>query len=306
MENKKINITSTLLEKGLDTAKSFLDGLIMPAIEETGLLLKDQVAMWRFKNQIRMLNKAKLYCEKNNISPKTISLKLLSPLLDYSGLEEDEILHDKWAILLSNMVDSEQNIENHVFPYILSQLSSNEFLVLEKVYDEKLERVARLTTELLEFKETRPRIEKEFEETLEALEQQIKQLRETNKNHIIDEIWELQKEKLKIENQQNSIKYKESSLNYHILKSEEVPYDSLKAFELSNVIRLGLVKEEKEFYANSQTLDIPYDRDYERNDSVNLDIDVESITENILTELGELFINACKDKQYQSTLYTTK
>ncbi len=98
---KKINITSTALEKGIDIAKDFLDKLVMPAIEETGLLLRDQVTLWKFKNQVTMLNKARLFCEKNNISTKQISLKLLCPLLAYSGIEEDEVLQDKWAILLS-------------------------------------------------------------------------------------------------------------------------------------------------------------------------------------------------------------
>lgn len=302
MENKKIDITSTVLEKGLDTAKSFLDKLIMPAIEETGLLLKDQVTLWKFKNQVSMLNKAKLHCEKNNISPKTISLKLLCPLLDYSGLEEDEILHDKWAILLSNMVDSEQNIENHVFPYILSQLSSNEFLVLEKVYDEKLDRVAKLSNELEKIKETRPQIEKELEEKIARIDLLILKIKKTSKNLFNNEIWELQKERRNFESQQSSIKYKESTLNHQIRKPETVPNYSLKEFELSNVIRLGLVKEEKEFYANSQTLEIPNDREYERSYiNVDLDIDVESNTDYILTELGELFINACKVKQHKSS-----
>src|SRR5687768_8495062 len=108
---KKINITSSAVEKALDGAKNFLGRLIVPAVEEAGLLLKVQVTLWRFKRQVGMLNKASTICEKNNISPKQISLKLLCPLLEYSGLEEDETLHDKWAILLSNMVDSEQNIE---------------------------------------------------------------------------------------------------------------------------------------------------------------------------------------------------
>lgn len=297
MDNKKIDITSTVLEKGIDTAKSFLDKLIMPAVEETGLLLKDQVTMWKFKNQVRMLNKAKLHCEKNNISPKTISLKVLCPLLDYSGLEEDEILHDKWAILLSNMVDSDQNIENHVFPYILSQLSSNEFLVLEKVYDEKQERVKKLTMELTEFRESRPKLETELELKITEIDRQIQEIKEATKRQFSNEIWELQKERRKFESQQTSIKHKESSLNYQLRKPETIPYDSLKEFELSNVIRLGLVKEEKEFYANSQTLEIPNDRESDRSYiNVDLDIDVESNTDNILTELGELFINACKVK----------
>lgn len=300
MSDKKIDITSTVLEKGIDTAKSFLDKLIMPAIEETGLLLKDQISMWKFKNQIRMLNKAKLHCEKNNINPKTISLKLLCPLLDYSGLEEDEVLHDKWAILLSNMVDSEQNIENHVFPYILSQLSSNEFLILEKVYDEKQLRVVKLTAELKEFRESKLPIEKEIETKISEAEKQIAHIKETIQKTFNNEIWELQKGKRESETQLLQLRQKESGLIYQIRKAEIIPYDSLKEFELSNIIRLGLAKEEKEFFANSQTLEIPNEREYDRSyTNIDLDIEVDSNTDNILTELGELFINACKDKRKQ-------
>jgi len=295
---KKIDITSTALEKGIDLAKDFLDKLVMPAVEETGLLLKDKVTLWKFKNQVRMLNKAKAYCEKNNISTKQVSLKLLCPLLDYSGIEEDEILQDKWAILLSNMVDSDQNIENHVFPYILSQLSTNEFLVLEKVYDDKLSRVEKYTKELEEFRKTRPELELKLTKEIEDLQSKINELEKT-KERPFNEIWELQKEKRKIESKLSSLKYKESSIQRNLNHSETVPYGSLKDFEMSNLIRLGVVKEEKDFYANSQTLEIPYDREpeFERSHlTVDLSIDVESNTDNILTELGELFINACKEK----------
>lgn len=295
---KKIDITSTALEKGIDLAKDFLDKLVMPAVEETGLLLKDKVTLWKFKNQVQMLNKAKAYCEKNNISTKQVSLKLLCPLLDYSGIEEDEILQDKWAILLSNMVDSDQNIENHVFPYILSQLSTNEFLVLEKVYDDKLARIEKYTKELEEFRKSRPELELKLTKEIEGIQSKINVLEKT-KERPFNEIWELQKEKRKIESKLNSLKYQESSIQRNINHSETVPYGSLKDFEISNLIRLGVVKEEKDFYANSQTLEIPYEREpeYERSHlTVDLSIDVESNTDNILTELGELFINACKEK----------
>ncbi|MCZ8354781.1 MAG: Abi-alpha family protein [Cyclobacteriaceae bacterium] len=297
MENKKIDITSTALEKGIDTAKEFLDKLIMPAIEETGLLLKDKVTMWKFKNQVRMLNKAKIYCEKNNISPKIISLKLLCPLLDYSGFEEDEILQDKWAVLLSNLVDSEQNIENHVFPYILSQLSSKEFQILDKVYDEKLERVRKLKIELEEFKAKRPELERQLNVKIAELNERIAQVELKTKALFNNEVWEIQKEKRKHESELHTIKHNESTIMFKIGRPATIPYDSLKEYELSNVIRLGLVKEEKEFYARSQTLEIPNDRDDDRRYiNIDLEIDVESDKDNILTELGELFINACKEK----------
>lgn len=296
---KKINITSTALEKGIDVAKDFLDKLVMPAIEETGLLLRDKVTLWKFKNQVTMLNKAKLFCEENNISTKQISLKLLCPLLDYSGIEEDEILQDKWAILLSNMVDSDQNIENHVFPYILSQLSTNEFLVLEKVYDDKQDRIAKYSLELDEFRKNKPKLELDINQEIEELQSKITHLESTEKRPF-NEIWELQKEKRTLESKLNSLKYKESSISRQIHYQESVPYGILQEFEISNLIRLGVVKEEKDFYANSQTLEIPYEREseYERSHlTVDLNIDVESNTDNMLTELGEIFINACKEKK---------
>ena len=300
MENTKIDITSTVLEKGLDTAKSFLDKLIMPAIEETGLLLKDQVTIWKFKNQVRMLNKAKLYCEKNNISPKTISLKLLCPLLDYSGLEEDEILHDKWAILLSNMVDSEQNIENHVFPYILSQLSSNEFLVLERAYEQKSERVTKLTKERLEYKESVPELEKEIEGRLKEIDKQIQELENNGDKADGYEIWLLKYKRKDIEKELSNIETKLFMFSYYMRTLEKISDDEIQDFELSNVIRLGLVKEVKDFYANSQTLEIPNDPENERSYiNVDLDIEVESDISNNLTELGELFFNACKEKKHR-------
>jgi hypothetical protein len=115
-----INISSTTIEKGIDFAKSFLDKLITPAIEEMGLLLKDQVSLWRFNNQVKILNKAKLICEANNIPIKSISPKILCPYLEQCSLEDDELLQEKWAHLLSNMVDSRKNIQINIFPYILS------------------------------------------------------------------------------------------------------------------------------------------------------------------------------------------
>ena len=69
----KIDITSTALEKGIDLAKDFLDKLITPSVEETGLLLRDKVTMWKFKNQVRMLNKVRTI-----VKSKRLTLKLSS------------------------------------------------------------------------------------------------------------------------------------------------------------------------------------------------------------------------------------
>src|SRR6185437_12520206 len=52
------------------------------------------------------------------------------PLLEYASLEEDPVLEAHWSTLLANLVDSEKNIDNHVFPYIMSQISSNEYKLI--------------------------------------------------------------------------------------------------------------------------------------------------------------------------------
>lgn len=292
---KKIDVSSSTIEKGIDLAKDFLDKLIAPAIEETGLLLKDKVTLWKFKNQVRMLNKAKAYCEKNNISYKTISLKLLCPLLDNAALEEDEILQDKWSILLSNMVDSDQNIENHVFPYVLGQISSNEFLILEKVIFEKNARIKKLKKDLDEFRNTRPIIEKELVNKIAEIGNQIEEEKTIEQRNFSDKIWELQRSKREFESKLNSLKYKENSISRAIKEPQKVPEENLREFELSNLIRLGLVKLVQETYANTHSLEIPNSRD---KDYLNVDFDIEIQVDSnhIMTELGDLFIDACTEK----------
>ncbi|WP_299228915.1 Abi-alpha family protein [uncultured Psychroserpens sp.] len=300
----KIDISSTAIEKGIDLAKNFLDKLIIPAVEETGLLLKDKVTLWKFKNQVKMLNKAKSYCEKYNVNPKTISLKLLCPLLDYSSLEEDEELQDKWAILLTNMVDSEQNIENHVFPYILSQISSNEFAFLEDVFDYKIVRQTKLKEELKLFLESKPAILENIQKEVLKLDEKITKIKEKSENKGWNpETWELERSKDKLKNDIKVLDRKENVFNYRINESQTIPEEELKEFEISNLIRLGLIRFVQIPYAHPQTLEIPYENDsYYGSGStqytnVDVEIEIESDEEYVLTELGEMFINVCKIKE---------
>lgn len=84
--------------------------------------------------------------------------------------------------------------------------------------------------------------------------------------------------------------------------TESIPYKVLKDFEESNLIRLGLAKEVREVYADSQTLEIPVATERSQETGyVNLDleVDVNSVEDVILTELGELFLSACKEKRFK-------
>jgi len=291
-----LNIKSSTIEKGIELAKDFLDKLIMPAVEETGLLIKEKVTYWKFKNQVKVLNKAKDYCEKHGIKPKTISFKLLVPLLETSALEEDEILQDKWAILLSNIVDSEQNVENHVFPYILGQISINEFFNLEKVVAERKKNVIKRTELLHLFQKDRPQREINLKEKIEEKKKEIEIENSSSKYGFSDKLWKLQREKSSLENELRYLPYTEKSLIREINEPENVPTDNLKEFEISNLIRLGLIKYVQEAFSGYQSLEIPNSREDEYL-SVDFDIDVDYEENYILTELGELFIDACTEKK---------
>lgn len=297
----KFDVKSSTIEKGLEIAKDFVDKLVMPSIEETGLLVKDQITMWRFKNQIKMLNRAQEYCEKHNIKSKKISLKVLAPLLDYSSLEEEDEMQDKWSILLTNLIDSEQNIENHVFPYILSQLSKDEFFPLENIYINCCKRRHNLSPQLQKFVTDNKIREENLKNKIESVNLEIKQRRLEIGNGWDNVVWKLESEIRDIQREISNLESEKYKIKFSIIRPEIVDEDLFENFEISNLIRLGLVKEVKEFYAESQTLEVPIDRNEEYSSyttyaNVDLDIDVNSTTEFILTELGELFFKACKEK----------
>lgn len=137
MEEKRLNIQSTTIEKGLDLAKDFLGKLISPTIEEVGLLISDNIKFYRFKNQVNILLKARQYVSDKNISLKEIPIKILVPLLENASLEDNDDLQDKWAKMLTNMINSESNFQNQIFPYLLSQISLEEFESLKDMSEKE-------------------------------------------------------------------------------------------------------------------------------------------------------------------------
>lgn len=124
---KELNIKSSTIEKGLELVKDFAEKLIGPAVEEVGLLMSDKIKYYRFKNQVKVLIKAKEYVKAKNIDVKVIPTKILVPLLENASLEEQSEMQDKWALMIGNLADTEQNLQNQIFPYLLSQISLNEF-----------------------------------------------------------------------------------------------------------------------------------------------------------------------------------
>ena len=308
MSENKLNITSTAIEKGIDIVKDFLDKLVTPAIQETGLLISDQISKFRFNNQLKMLMNAREKCIKFGIKPKTVSFKLLCPLLEGASFEEDEEMTEVWSSLLSNLVDSEQNIENHIFPYLLGQISKEEWFALKKSFfaykaiKQELEKL--------------PEIEAEFERLSEKTEKDLEQLESYKKqSQISDQDFVVKKEiilkrKDKLKEKRDLLarkKHIEPELDYKLISEE---------YQYSNLYRLGLIRKKPIYYTYLEqpregfTGEVENRVGYYRDDAyeyqnlkLNLDdmkIHIEEDGEEyFLTDLGLLFIKSCLDKDKQ-------
>lgn len=132
-ENNIIGIqTNVNVEVG--AIEKFVAAIIPNFVKEAGGILSDQVREWRYKNQIRILGKAKKYCEQHSITPGKIDLKFLVPLIENAALEEDENMQNKWAALLANAAANNENVRPS-FIDILKQLNHQEALILDALYN---------------------------------------------------------------------------------------------------------------------------------------------------------------------------
>ena len=130
------NLPATISEKAIEKASKFLEVIIMPPCEELGLLLQDQVKFWRFKNQVRILNKAEEYLKKKNIKPQKVPLKFIAPLLEYGSFEEEETMQERWAALLAKAADPKYIYKNNLYCLeILKQLSPIEAKVIDAIFE---------------------------------------------------------------------------------------------------------------------------------------------------------------------------
>lgn len=113
-------------------AGGLLSRIFGPACDEIGLAFQESLRVYRLKNSVRVLRKARQFLEKAGVEPQSVAPRLLVPLLEGAALEEDENLSDKWAALLANFL----NPVSHAkvlpgFVNILTQLSPPEAKMLD-------------------------------------------------------------------------------------------------------------------------------------------------------------------------------
>jgi len=104
-----------LMKHGVDIVKSgamvagaaipftgIVKSILGPAADEIAERIRDEVRLYRFSKQVKLLTKAAAIAKAAGFVPKAVPIKVLFPLLEGASLEDNEDLQDMWAALLAN------------------------------------------------------------------------------------------------------------------------------------------------------------------------------------------------------------
>jgi hypothetical protein len=123
-----------LTEDLVPAAQDFAVKISGSPASELGELLADKVRYRRWKNQVRIVNKATKYAQEAGIDPQSVKLTVLTPLLENAANEEDESMTDRWAALLANAASNDGAEISPSFPATLARLSPMDAQVLDAVH----------------------------------------------------------------------------------------------------------------------------------------------------------------------------
>ena len=127
-----------MFDKRLQIIQDFINKIAGPAAEEFGLALQDKAKLYRYKNLIKIMEKAKKYAERSNIDIKEIPLRTLIPIIECASLEDNENLAEKWAALIANAATRDSIRKLHPsYAQILKEMSPNDAFLLDAIYETK-------------------------------------------------------------------------------------------------------------------------------------------------------------------------
>ncbi len=250
-----INIPKQLIDK----SEALLKTLFGPSFTELGGLIADEVKLRRFNNQVKIFTRAQERLRQNNINPQAVSLKVLAPLIEYSSLEEDENLQNKWSNLIAHVVGGNPEIvfqQNCIA--ILNRISSHDAILLDQLHELLIKR----------------RVEYYAKQVIRH-----KEMRDTYPT------WSLEAPK-----NPEDISLDSFTFNVSRLSKEMGTSPSEVEFRISSLISLGLLKwqTDVDVYANKSSED-PDDR------KIDVDVSVSNNDDFIFTSIGDKFITICKD-----------
>lgn len=106
--------------------------MLGPAADEVAEMWRDQVRVYRYERQVRLLEKVEKIANEAGFTPQAVPPKILFPLLEGASFEDDENLHDMWANLLANAAsqDGDRKVKPG-FIAILRQMDPDEAALLQ-------------------------------------------------------------------------------------------------------------------------------------------------------------------------------
>lgn len=135
--NVNINLPPEVLEqlKIPPRLADFAQRLFGPLAEGADWLT-DQIRFFRFRSWVKVLTRAEQIAKEASIEAKRLPIKFLVPLMEKCSLEEEESeLIELWARLLVSAA-SDFESKHALYVDILSQIGSNEALLLRHIWED--------------------------------------------------------------------------------------------------------------------------------------------------------------------------
>jgi hypothetical protein len=121
------------VEKSFQGIEGFLKSVCVPALDEVGLLLRDNVRNWRLNNILRILDKAKGKLQFENEELKIQAHpRVALAIIDNGSLNDNDEVQEMWAgLFASSCTKDRQEDENLIFVNLLKQLTVAEARILK-------------------------------------------------------------------------------------------------------------------------------------------------------------------------------
>ncbi|HSX32520.1 MAG TPA: DUF2806 domain-containing protein [Candidatus Saccharimonadales bacterium] len=97
-------------------------------------IVGDHIAMWRWQNAAKIIERARKFAETHSISPNKIPSKFLVEFMDNASVEEEETLQDIWAKILAKESDNPETFSLRTLNILklMNKSDAQNFSVLTK------------------------------------------------------------------------------------------------------------------------------------------------------------------------------
>ena len=127
-----VNVDIKLGKRAEETACQLLKSLLGSAAKNTGHLLGDQVAYWKWCNTVRLANKVANRMKRDGVAARAVAPSFLVPLLEAAATTDDESIQDMWAALLTAGV-ADDNAQRRSYTETLKSLGKAEAELLLRI-----------------------------------------------------------------------------------------------------------------------------------------------------------------------------